>query len=756
MKRRIISLFLVLALIMGMAFNTGCGANSIQSNSSQEERLITKAEWITGLGSSFGMTEYDIEEGYFDDISKDSEIFPYVQSCAEWGIFEEPSGNFGPDEEVSREYAVKTAVMASEVLNSVTDDTVYDKCLDYALEKKIISKATTEYLEEKITFAEAQKILDWAVDEFTNREFVEYSNVEINEAVIDLSSTAMNVEETETGSIVTIYDNTQELKPGDVFITPVTQEALAGSAEKVVSVEKDAKGNLIVVTEQPNLEDIYKELDFAVSVVPDGKNVITYDGVTIAAIDKSEDIIACNTAAVGTYATHSTYDEKAMKVAKSPSFTFNFNFTSGKPKISSAWETGFGKFSGDITEPKDPNAKPGDPKAGELFKKTNVLYKTDDKERTIQKVENKFSGGYEITGSLTIKDIKMDVEVNPTKVAGIPVGIKNLRIDTDYTVESSLKVKGELKEELKISTIPITVPAVWGLVVNLDIIAYVDASGELEIKLEVVTENTVTYASGKVKKATNTEVNPSFSFAIDIEAGGGVVARLTLFKVDITNIKLKAGTKFKFSTKLSYGDREDTIDDELVTFRGWTWKTEVKNTVPVVTLSLGSESVGKKPLLALNLKWELVGEKGLIKVEPKVFFVQEYFLGEDVISRVPIEKTTTTTEATIESSKAGDSTDETQGTNRVGEILNIDKYAVSLSVGSSENLAITNLPEGYKASDIKWESSNPSIATVSSDGTIIGKAEGVATVRVYTTDQKYEISCTVIVDKGEKLEFNGL
>ncbi len=75
--------------------------------------------------------------------------------------------------------------------------------------------------------------------------------------------------------------------------------------------------------------------------------------------------------------------------------------------------------------------------------------------------------------------------------------------------------------------------------------------------------------------------------------------------------------------------------------------------------------------------------------------------------------------------------------------IKVDKGSVSLSVGSSEIVIASVLPENASNKSLTWASSNNNIATVS-NGRITGISEGTATIKVTSHNGKYkEIKVTV-------------
>ena len=123
--------------------------------------------------------------------------------------------------------------------------------------------------------------MEWAVSQYQNREFVEYADVEMNEEVLDMSDSEMVVA-ADTGIVTIPADSRETLQVGDVFIAPGTLEFPEGIAMKVSDISEDEDGNQIVETIEPELEEIYENLEFAVRAVPRAEDVVVYDGVVLA------------------------------------------------------------------------------------------------------------------------------------------------------------------------------------------------------------------------------------------------------------------------------------------------------------------------------------------------------------------------------------------------------------------------------------------------------------------------------------------
>ena len=744
MKKRIISLLMAFTMLVGLLSMAGCDSKN-ETEASIEEQLLTKAQWITGLGSVFGMNEYISDEVYFTDVRKESELYPFLQSCAEWGIFEQTGIEFKPEQLVTRKEAVETAVMATEALKHLSDEEIYKECIPYALKEGVLKSDTSDYLEENITQSEGQEILDWALSEYQNREFVEYSNVELKESVEDL--TQYDVSMSEDFSTVSISaDVPQTLEVGEVFVAPGTVEYPYGIARKVVSVDYDENGNQIIVTEEPAIEDLYEELDFATRVVPEIDDIIVSPGVTVASVE-DENFVFASTSGNGLQPVIGQGDNSKLKnVAKGATYKFNVNFTKGTVKVSPEFETSLGKFTADVA------SNGGDSDAGEWFKKSNVLYKgKSDGSMLIDKIENKFSGGYEITGDLKISNFYIEAEANPKKTLGIVTGIESFNIRVNADADVSLKVKGKIEDKLTLSTFHVATP-VPGLTVRIDLVLSASANGELELKLETTNLTTVTYSDGKIKKTTDSSADLKPVVAgITIEAGPEIKAMPSILGVKIIDVSVALTGKMSFSSTVEDEEFEEVREGQTVNVEATYWTISGKYTIPIVKLKVGYE---KKAIIKLGLSWEMVGPKGLVKVSEKDMFDKVKILICETVTYVESETETETATAILDTELLeGVQSTESILTTQGG--INISTYTVNLKVGESTTVEIVGLPEGYGRSDIVWESVDSDIATVSG-GVVTALQEGTTQIVAKTVDGNYQVNCAVLVTADEMVEFNPL
>lgn len=66
------------------------------------------------------------------------------------------------------------------------------------------------------------------------------------------------------------------------------------------------------------------------------------------------------------------------------------------------------------------------------------------------------------------------------------------------------------------------------------------------------------------------------------------------------------------------------------------------------------------------------------------------------------------------------------------------------------------LPEGYRESDLKWSSKDENIAVINSRGEVTGRNQGSTIIKVFTSDNKYSVECTVTVYEDNTIVFEPL
>lgn len=118
--------FILTFLIMSVILS-GCGKQDQNAVSTEiEGGNLTKGQWIGMLGEGFGYDQPFNESAVYSDVNTDHEYFNQIQACAEWEVITE-TGTFGPDQEVTWDYVIQTAVRAIGLDNLESAGIVVDE-----------------------------------------------------------------------------------------------------------------------------------------------------------------------------------------------------------------------------------------------------------------------------------------------------------------------------------------------------------------------------------------------------------------------------------------------------------------------------------------------------------------------------------------------------------------------------------------------------------------------------------------------------
>ena len=191
-----------------------------------------------------------------------------------------------------------------------------------------------------------------------------------------------------------------------------------------------------------------------------------------------------------------------------------------------------------------------------------------------------------------------------------------MEIRMSYDVDMELDIKGSLENEKKIGKFRIML-GTTGITMDVDVILYGKANGEVGVKFGNDNITIFTYKNGKIKKTTTTSnETQEVKAAMDLEVGGGLKGKLKGLGITITDIKVKAGGQYEFETGIEevVTEMESNSDTIIVTEGRWNIKSE--GTFPVVSLGVG---LNTESFFKPKLEWQLVGPKGLIKIKPITF-----------------------------------------------------------------------------------------------------------------------------------------
>lgn len=731
MKKRSLAVLLAAAMILQLCFLPGC---TQQPSGEADQKALTRGEWIALLGRTLGMSNHQGNTPYYLDIDPTSEFYPYIQSCCEWGVLS-GDGQFNADEAATPEFVAVTAALAT---GTVPDDILGDEA---AIKKYAKEHGLLPDNGKTVSAADALNIAESAQQTYMDDHHEQVTDITWADGVVDLTqSSNVSME----GTQVTIpEDQAESLTVGSVFMVPAPDGTMI--ARKVTSLSTE-NGQRIVQTEVPDLGEVFDELTLYDSAAPDPADAILADGVVIGP--------AANPLTAGNETGNIFIDDLVDRgitnitttTTSGRSFTFNINFTKGTASISGGSENKSLTVEQLIPPFADDSVIGASPRAqlGQIFKKSNFIavdtFSIDDLAAIGEDgwsceldMENTLKAGYEITGSIGINNFYVETGFEFKKFWGIPTGIKRVVIEVNGDFVTNLTLKGTLSEELSIATLPINVGGIG--TVKVELLLYVDASGELQVKAELKNNIKFEYSDGNTKRTRRSEQSASCEATIKAEAGPKVKVKLEVVGIGIIDAAVSFGINFTFGAK----EKISRVTNILQTSQGrkelstWTYSLSFESHVrlPIITLKVGYDPQTLANKLNIKFSWDLISKENA-----------------PVDWKPPLLNFDVTLWTYTETKPLPDDGQEEE--NR----FNLKQYILVLT-DTAQQIELEAL-DGKPLPKIRWASENPGIATVDSSGRVTPVSGGVTVISAADEENPDIIlKCTVIVQDAvnNKWEF---
>lgn len=792
---------LVLAFLLTLSTLTGCVDTHFRF---KDDTSLTRGQWIEQLAATFGMDDFEKDEAYFSDVPATDSIYTAAQSCYEWNVLRDIGKKLKKNDGASLEFAVSTAIYATGVdLSNEVGKNDREKAINYAVENGIIPSGLN--YSKWVTAEQSQELLSAAQLAYLNQSFTPVDKVKFLDTVSDQRNsnelTAINEGEylirnrkPNVGDVL-IAPGTPENPDGvAIKITEITDNGDGTYTVKTctpelyeVFDEVEYAGVAI-----PKFEDI---------IPADGVQITQGSTVSPVSYQTDEDVsyktMALNytstdkpvVATLGSLSNDSNIIPLGIGDSKETalSFTATCNFTKGTVSINPAWSNASINIeqlltgSGSATPNKGSDDQYNESLvSGEWFKKTSVFpdknlfgknpydndkaiedYKSgkisaDELRNALKKsqtkdglektpnITNKFSGGYEIVGSVSISDLYFipKYKLKTAKVLGIdtgvPTGIESFSIETNYSVSASLSVKGKLENELTVCSIPVSLGGVGTL--KFDLIIYAELNGEIAVKASISNNTKTEYSSGKTKKTTTQSSSASAEANLEFETGPKIKAKLSLCAIPFIDAGVSAAVKVKSSGAIKYSTDWSETDDNFVINRKTTMGYNLDLYVPIVKLSIGTDKSTLANKLNIKFTWTLVGAEGS---NAPLKAVEVNLLDDEVI--IWQDSQTLPKNEGKEESSSGDNQSSSQSP---GGNMQISSYYINLMPGEETAIEL-DYPNGYGADDFKWSTSDKNVVTVK-NGKLVAKKSGSAIVKAESKDGKYYANCAVYVGENKK------
>lgn len=568
--KKLIALFLCIAMFVSAFAGCGKAKNAQETVAAATEESITCGEWYDLLASNFGAVNSETEKPYFSNITKENDMFAKIQTLVEFGVIDREKELNLDDYVTYKEMALNAlTLLGTDIVGDYLKndkDLKEDDLLQFAKDKKIVSKTDNNYA----TKEDAQTAVDTTVNLYVNKPITDKQDTKLKSSVKDIRKNDVLYE----NGNVTINDETK-LKAGDIIILPASDEYPMGLARKVTAVN----GNVLTTTE-PELDEVYEKIDISATVIPKISEITPLEsGVSIEEYSDIEGLNANTEPKIISLSNNSEITPLA-KESKGLSFSIPINITKNKLLIDTKW-------TGLTLEMSKQNTK---------LDKNNIPFAYD---KNGNQYTQKYTGGLEIKGKITIENLKFDVDVDWSAKDVI----KSVSISPKFTTKVDLSIKGKAEgEELSVfkTSVPIGSTGVW---VDCIFVVKVEINGDITIKTKMMSESCVSYKKGKgVTTVSNkNDFDNKAQISGNLTVGVGPKTVITVLGIDIADATLVLGLGAKGTLKATVGSTELPCMD-------------IKAYGPTATFSLGKDKTTLLNKLGVTVKVKLIDlEDALLK-----------------------------------------------------------------------------------------------------------------------------------------------
>ncbi len=569
-KQILQKLILCAVLAAVMVFLSACGC------SASENDYLTRAEWIALLGRNFGLTTYQQEAPYYADVPADHAVFSYVQAGREWEILR-AEGAFDPNAPATKGFVAETALLTAL---SDYDTSLGEKdtktLLRLAVENGIVSSGKTG---DKMTAEDCVRAIVGAKDCRLTYEVPEYADITVKDTVADYS--ASEDVQMKDGKVVMPKDMSADIAVGTVFIVPGEPY---GTAVKAASV-KTVNGQTVIETVTPEIEEVFDNVSFSFTAGPKLEDILPlHSGITITPAGSTASALSSGFCGNSPFVTLSTGTVMRARGKTDPlSFNVDFNIAKGTLKTDPAY-TDYYKNAADKFAALFGNSLSDE--ALEALKNSHTAIGEDG---SIDQIP-RYTGGYEITGSLSVKNLYAE--------ASCKENLKSFTCQLHFEVDSSLTVKGKLEGAIPIYETKIAGPN--GICVKVIFSIYADMNGEAVIGAELVHTSNLSYRGKNFKTVQSTEFTPSGALCAGFSSGVKAEAIPTVWGLPMIDVSAKVGTAVDVNALYRDGGNIPVICVDGNAYS------------PVVSLAVGEDVKTLANKIGIKASFKLIDKEGAL------------------------------------------------------------------------------------------------------------------------------------------------
>lgn len=769
LTKKILSFFLVLAILSGLSIGfTSC---------SNSKKLLTVGEYLTELTDKFGIYDYKSEEPYLENVSAKNKYFEVVQMAYEWNIIDE-STSLDLDSVIDKGFAANTLVKAVGLVD--TSEMSYDEIAWYAAENSYITydyRGRTDNARE-INAQEARDSMEASYQLWTNRDYgVGTATVEWKDDVTDFSTLEENdIYELEGGKIGIsrkVYDSlvsgsnsvadnegdnatastetVATLEKGDSFVLPATEtKTMTAYTAKDVQMTDDY---VIITPEEADEEQVEAmlenfesqgstDVDLTKAVITDGVGNVINDPTTAQSMSNTEK------AQVGFIGSDVSGKDSVEDVDVT---LIDFDVDGIKIKGQASKDKIY--FTVDGTLLKTQKGKMDLHKSYEV-KDIHVDHDIKNKWTSIEKAYLKLD-------YTTVDTTKLDFSYSKTGVFAPEYTNGNGKFPSNFSRAILKDSEAKGAKNIKICNIEFAGSPVLSL--RLVVELHITITGHVTLTVTTVNGKGFDYNKGSGIRFINdtnrtTELEAHGQAELTAYVGIGAFAFGTALNIVGGGFEVGVGVIVDITARMSDSENRlyDTVempssnsDIAEAICADMIGVTYTHDEYGPVTLNceicsdlktywkvwIGLDSNSKVAELLAKGGFELATEWGGSEdgIISELCFHFEDGKRVDACTRTYSNVEASTTEAPT--------TEEYTGTN----IIKVKDYYVNVKPGASDSIQIEHIPDGYSESDITYESSDTSIATVDSNGKVTGKSEGSVVITIKTKDNKFKATCSVLV-----------
>lgn len=524
---------------------------------SAEEGDISRYEWLKMLCEQNGLTEYQNEDSYYEDVNAVDPYFSYIQSAVEWGVIE-PGKDFAGDGYASGRFVALTAMKSIgegklqiylETENAVRDSA----CIELATEYGLIEK---DQLAEGVSEEECRQVLE----KLENLYFTEfwrddYENVTYQDGVIELSASDV-LRGSVDGSELVVADQVREtLEEGTVIVYQQKNTKLKLAGE-ITGIDADGTVSLRSV-----------ELDQVVES-------LTASDITEMTF---EDIVNYYELDENTYtADNLKYRRNDIELMNTPVFSADINSKGFELSLSTEDEEDGRYLEVEITD----NAT---------------------EESCTLPIHEKVESGNEYSAEINVDKILIGGQIDYSARSGVKYA--EVAVDSHCTFGGEVRAEKEKKIPLWKTPVPLG-NGVVGVDIQVNLVLSVDGSISFEVELPL--EVSLYYEKDRGLKNRKHEISPeSPTIEVNCEAGATLGLGPTLVLLGHNIVGAEADLGIEAAAESTLRSNSQICVDISVSFPIITVSAEVGDDIEKMIQKLDEDFEG-------SIEWEIMSSENAL------------------------------------------------------------------------------------------------------------------------------------------------